>query len=70
MRLTLHRSSVWKALSQLKILRDESGQDLVEYSLMTAAVAVAAAALVPYAAVPSMYTIYSKLNSSLIAAAR
>jgi Flp pilus assembly pilin Flp len=43
--------------------KDQRGQDLIEYALMGAMVAVAVAAFVPYQIVPSMCHIYSKLIS-------
>ena len=46
------------------LLRDESGQDLVEYALMAGVVAVGAGAVIPPLA-GSIYTIYSKAISVL-----
>ena len=45
--------------SQLKRLcRDEKGQDLIEYAMLTGFVAVAVAAFVPYGAGPALQGIY------------
>ena len=47
-----------------KLLRDERGQDLIEYALMAGFVAVAAGAVMPNVA-GSISTIFSKVNSVL-----
>lgn len=49
-------------LLQLKIWKDEHGQDLIEYALMAGFVAVAAGAIMPQVAT-SISTIFSKINS-------
>jgi pilus assembly protein Flp/PilA len=49
-----------------KFLKDEQGQDLVEYALMAGFVAVAAGALMPNIS-SSISTIFSKLQSVLTA---
>ncbi len=51
-----------------RLLRHQAGQDLIEYALMTAAIAVAVAAIFPQSLAPSMSTIFSKVTSSLGAA--
>lgn len=50
------------------ILRDERGQDLIEYALMAATIAVATAAIFPQSIAPNICAIFSKVNSSLGAA--
>ena len=50
-----------------KLLRDESGQDLVEYALMVAMIAVAIAATFPSTIAPSVSQIFSRLQSSFTA---
>jgi len=55
---------VWK----LRIWKDTKGQDLIEYALMAGFVAVAAGAIMPGVAT-SISTIFSKISSSMSAAA-
>jgi Flp pilus assembly pilin Flp len=43
------------------LCQDETGQDLIEYALMAATVAVAVAGFVPYSIIPAISTIYSRL---------
>jgi pilus assembly protein Flp/PilA len=57
-----------RSLSRLRILKDTRGQDLIEYALMAGFVAVAAGALMPNVA-SSISTVFSKVNSLLVAAA-
>jgi pilus assembly protein Flp/PilA len=51
-----------KILLGMRIWKDESGQDLIEYALMAGFVAVAAGALMPSVA-SSVSTIFSKISS-------
>lgn len=53
---------------KLKIWKDQSGQDLIEYALMAGFVAVAAGAIRPGVAT-SISTIFSKVASVMSAAA-
>lgn len=53
---------------RLRILRDERGQDLVEYALLAGLAAVASGLFVPDMSA-SMTTIYSRLASKLAQAA-
>jgi len=55
---------VWK----LRVWKDTKGQDLIEYALMAGFVAVAAGAIMPGVAT-SISTIFSKVSSTLTAAA-
>ena len=55
-------------LLQLKIWKDQRGQDLIEYALMAGFVAVAAGAVMPSVA-SQVTTIFSKVNAQLTAAA-
>lgn len=55
-------------LLQLKIWKDQRGQDLIEYALMAGFVAVAAGAIMPGVAT-SISTIFSKISSVLTGAA-
>ncbi len=55
---------IWK----LRIIKDTRGQDLIEYALMAGFVAVAAGAIMPGVAT-SISTIFSKVGSTLTAAA-
>jgi len=54
-------------LLQLKVLKDQRGQDLIEYALMAGFVAVAAGAIMPGVAT-SLSQIFSKVASVLTAA--
>ena len=53
---------------KLRIWKDTKGQDLIEYALMAGFVAVAAGAIMPGVAT-SISTIFSKISSSMAAAA-
>jgi pilus assembly protein Flp/PilA len=55
---------IWK----LRIWKDTRGQDLIEYALMAGFVAVAAGAIMPGVA-NSISTIFSKISSTMAAAA-
>ena len=55
-------------LLQIKIWKDQRGQDLIEYALMAGFVAVAAGAIMPGVA-HSISTIFSKVGSVMTAAA-
>ena len=55
-------------LLQLKIWKDQKGQDLIEYALMAGFVAVAAGAIMPGVAT-SISTIFSKVASVMSSAA-
>jgi pilus assembly protein Flp/PilA len=57
-----------KLVVSLQILRDNKGQDLIEYALMAGFVAVAAGAVMPTVA-SSINLIFSKVNSVMIEAA-
>ena len=52
----------------MRIWKDTQGQDLIEYALMAGFVAVAAGAIMPGVST-SISTIFSKISSSLTAAA-
>ena len=41
--------------------KDCQGQDMIEYALMAAMVAIAVAAFVPYTIIPSVSHVYSRL---------
>ena len=62
--MTRTMNLVWK----LQIWKDTKGQDLIEYALMAGFVAVAAGAIMPGVAT-SISTIFSKISSSMAAAA-
>lgn len=57
---------MWKYFDRL--IRDQSGQDLIEYALMAGFVAVSAGALLPSIA-PSISSIYSRIGSVVAVAA-
>ncbi|MBI1895369.1 MAG: Flp family type IVb pilin [Acidobacteria bacterium] len=48
--------------------RDERGQDLIEYALLSGFVAVAVGAIFPMTIVPNISTIFSKVGSILVQA--
>ena len=52
---------------QLKLWKDQNGQDLIEYALMAGFVAVSAGAIMPGVAT-SISTIFSKVASVIFAA--
>jgi len=49
----------------LLLLRDERGQDLIEYALLAATIAVVVAGFLPPAIMPSVSTIFSRVTSSM-----
>ena len=53
-----------KLILRLRIWTDTRGQDMIEYALMAGFVAVAAGAIVPNI-VPSISTVFSKVDSVL-----
>jgi Flp pilus assembly pilin Flp len=54
------------ASARLRTLcNSEQGQDLIEYALMAAAIAIAVAAIFPQTLAPNISTIFSKVNSTL-----
>ncbi len=55
-------------LACIALWRDKRGQDLIEYALMAGFVAVAAGAIMPGVA-DSITTIFSKISSTMTAAA-
>ena len=57
-----------KAYVILKVLKDNRGQDLIEYALMAGFVAVAAGALMPTVS-NSISTVFSKISSVMASAA-
>jgi pilus assembly protein Flp/PilA len=62
------KCSILNPLYRLKIWRDTSGQDLIEYALMAGFVAIAAGAIMPGIA-SSVSRIFSKISSVMTAAA-
>jgi Flp pilus assembly pilin Flp len=62
------RVNSFAAVCQRFIHKDERGQDLIEYALMAATIAVATAAIFPQSIAPNICAIFSKVNSSLGAA--
>jgi pilus assembly protein Flp/PilA len=57
-----------KVFAKLQVLKDQRGQDLIEYALMAGFVAVAAGAIMPSLS-SSISTIFSKVASLLAVAA-
>jgi Flp pilus assembly pilin Flp len=52
-------------LCAMRILRDERGQDLIEYALLVAAIAIIVAGFLPPSVMPSVSTIFSRITSSM-----
>lgn len=52
-------------LCAVRIFRDERGQDLIEYALLAAAIAIIVAGFLPPSVMPSVSTIFSKITSSM-----
>jgi Flp pilus assembly pilin Flp len=48
-----------------RLYRNERGQDMIEYALMAAFLAVAVAAIFPQTIAPNISQIFSRVNSSL-----
>jgi len=44
---------------------DQRGQDLIEYALLVAAIAIIVAGFLPPSVMPSVSTIFSKITSSM-----
>ncbi|MEI9815015.1 MAG: Flp family type IVb pilin [Acidobacteriota bacterium] len=66
MKIQMLKLKIW-ADNKVQILKDEHGQDLIEYALMAGFVAVAAGAIMPGVA-RSISTIFSKVASVMSAA--
>jgi Flp pilus assembly pilin Flp len=49
----------------LRLWRHREGQDLIEYALLAATIAVVVAGFLPPAIMPSVSTIFSKVTSSM-----
>ena len=47
------------------LLRDDSGQDLIEYALLAATIAVVVAGFLPPQIMPAVSTIFSKITSTM-----
>jgi Flp pilus assembly pilin Flp len=47
------------------VANDRRGQDLIEYALLAATIAVVVAGFLPPSVMPSVSTIFSKLTSSM-----
>ena len=62
------KSRSWIQLFFLRVVKDIAGQDMIEYALMAAFVAVASAAVLP-SANSGISTVFSKVASLLSAAA-
>ncbi len=48
-----------------KLWADDAGQDLIEYALICATLAVVVAGLLPPAIMPAVSTIFSRISSSM-----
>ena len=49
----------------IRLRHDERGQDMVEYALLAASIAVVVAGFLPPAVMPAVSTIFSKIISGL-----
>lgn len=49
----------------LYLWRDKSGQDLIEYALITATIAIVVAGFLPPSIMPAVSSIFSKITSSM-----
>jgi Flp pilus assembly pilin Flp len=49
----------------LVLWKDRRGQDLIEYALLAATIAIVVAGFLPPAVMPSVSTIFSKITSSM-----
>jgi Flp pilus assembly pilin Flp len=47
-----------------RLWKEQSGQDMIEYALLAAALAVIVAGFLPPQVMPSVSTIFSKISSS------
>ena len=47
------------------LIKDQRGQDLIEYALLAATIAIVVAGFLPPSVMPSVSTIFSKLSSSM-----
>jgi Flp pilus assembly pilin Flp len=52
-------------LGLLDLWKDQRGQDMIEYALLAAAIAVVVAGFLPPAVIPSVSTIFSKITSTM-----
>jgi Flp pilus assembly pilin Flp len=55
------------ALQLRRLRKDPSGQDLIEYALLAAAIAVVVAGFLPQTLMPSISTIFSQVVSTFSA---
>jgi pilus assembly protein Flp/PilA len=49
----------------LRFCKDQRGQDLIEYALLAATIAIVVAGFLPPSVMPSVSTIFSKITSSM-----
>ena len=52
-------------LCAMRIWGDGRGQDMIEYALLAAAIAIIVAGFLPPSVMPSVSTIFSKITSSM-----
>ncbi len=52
-------------LCAVRIFRDARGQDLIEYGLLAAFIAVIVAGVLPQYWIPSISTVFSKITSTM-----
>jgi pilus assembly protein Flp/PilA len=61
----LAKARAWTSGLFLRMLVDRRGQDLIEYAMLAAFVAVAVAAFLPPTIAPAISTVFSKISSLL-----
>ncbi|MDQ6760503.1 MAG: Flp family type IVb pilin [Acidobacteriota bacterium] len=49
----------------IRLWREEDGQDLIEYALLVATLALVVAGFLPPAIMPAVSTIFSKISSTM-----
>ncbi len=49
----------------IRLWKDESGQDMIEYALLSAALVVIVAGFLPPTIMPSISTIFSKISAAM-----
>jgi Flp pilus assembly pilin Flp len=54
----------YAALQLRRLQKDERGQDMIEYALLAAAIAIVVAGFLPQTLMPSVSTIFSEVVSS------
>jgi Flp pilus assembly pilin Flp len=64
----MNRLCDWAAGATVRLLRDQRGQDLIEYALLASFLTVAVAAFFPMDIAPNISSIMSKVSAMLASA--